>query len=202
MVIDSSTGSGTRAREPSHDELFANVAIARSRGVGNVEAPLDDLAALLWAARNGCPASHDEDLIDDAERIEYVLRLAVSRLGGKSAQAIEALLGLSMQTRGRTVRFRRGVAAELYGKSRDTFRTHFETSLLMAVVTNLLTLVDERRLATLKAKLLPLSKDDENSPKPSVLDLDDDWENEPAFPFEPIFSADDTVKMGEKQKRK
>jgi hypothetical protein len=148
MAIDISTDFGTRAREPSHDELFADVVIARHRGVGNVEAPLDDLAALRWAARNGCPASHDEDLIDDAERIEYILRLAVSRLGGKSAQAIEALLGLSMQTRGRTVRFRRGVAAELYGKSRDTFRSHFETSLLMAVATHLRVLVDERRLAS------------------------------------------------------
>jgi len=167
MAIDSSTGSGTRAREPSHDELFANMAEVRSRGVGNVEAPLDDLPALRWAARNGCPASHDEYLTD-AEKIEYILRLAVSRLRGKSAQAIEALLGLSRQTRGRTVGFRRGEAVKLYGKSRETFRVRFETPLLMAVTTNLRLLVDERRLAIREARLPTFSNNDKDPSESAV----------------------------------
>ena len=201
MATDSSTGPSTRAPEPSHDELFADMLEVRSRGVGNEEKPLDDLAALRWAAKNGCPASHDGDLIDEAEKIEYVLGLAVSRLGGKSAQAIQARLGLSSQTRGRSPGLRCREAIKIFERSEDAFRTRFEIPLLMAVATYLRVLVDERCLAIREAELLTRLKHNENSPKPAVRGIDDDWENEPAFPWEPLISPDEIAKIMDKQQK-
>jgi hypothetical protein len=195
MPIDNSPHSSSRAPEPSHDELFEDVAEVRSRGVGNDEKPLVDLAALLWAARNASPESQVGEEIDNADKIEYALRLAVSRLGGKSAQATEALLGLSEQTRGRTPGFRRKEAARLYGKPRETFRVRFETPLLMAVATYLRVLVDERRLADVRTELRALLMKNPDLPTPSLLDLDDDWEtNGPGYPFEPLLT-DEILRM-------
>jgi hypothetical protein len=201
MAIDNSSHPSTRAPEPSHDELFEDVAEVRSRGVGNEEKPLVDLAALLWAARNASPEGQNEEEIDDADKIEYTLRLAVSRLGGKSAQAIEALLGLSKQTRGRTIGFRRGEAVKLYGKSRETFRVRFETPLLMAVATYLRVLVDERRLADVRAELRALLTKNQDLPTPSLLNLDDDWETDgPGYPFRPLLT-DEVLRMVKKPQR-
>jgi hypothetical protein len=190
-----------RASEPSHDELFAAVGVARSRGVGNDDAPLDDLAALLWAAQHGSPESQEEDPCD-ADKIEYILRLAVSRLGGKSARTLEALLGLSRQTRSRTVKFRREEAAKLYGKSRDTFRVHFEPSLLMAVATHLRVLVDERRLAVREAQLTKLLRTYSDSHEATPLEDEESLETEePPYPFAPFISQDMIEEVFEEKRR-
>lgn len=202
MPINNSSHPSIREPEPSHDALFEDVAEVRSRGVGNEQEPLTDLAALRWAARNASPESQDEEEIDDADKIEYALRLAVSRLGGKSAQATEALLGLSKQTRGHTPGVRRGEAVKIYGRSRETFRVRFETPLLMAVATNLRALVDERRLADVRAELRALLTKNQDLPTPSLLDLDDDWETEgPGYPFEPLISEEQIAEIFEKQRR-
>jgi hypothetical protein len=190
----------SRVRDPSHDELFEDVVKVRRRGVGNVEAPLDDLAALLWAAQNGCPASYDEDAIDDDERIEYVLRLAVSRLGGKSAQAIEALLGLSHQTRGHSPGWRRGEAAKRYGKSSETFRVRFETPLLMTVTTYLHLLVAERRLTNREELLKASSKGKKDTSNKSLPDdFYDDGDDEVGYPIGPLFTVEQLAKLANKK---
>ena len=180
------------------DSLHTDVGKARTRGVGNVEKPLVDLPALLWAARI---IGGDEPEIEDDDKIEYALRLAVARLGGQSALAIEALFGLSQLTRDRSTGIRRGSAAKIYGKKPEYFRAHFEMPLLMALATNLRVLVDERRLADVRAELQALLTKNQDLPTPSLLDLDEDWEDEPVLPWQPLISSEDVAKMMEKQRR-
>jgi hypothetical protein len=134
--------------ELSHDALYADIAKARTRGVGNVRKPLLDLPSLLRVARL---ASSKEQ---DAEKIEDTLERAAKRLGGMSAPAVQALLGLDPETRGREVGVRRMIAAKYYDhKAPDSFRAHYEKQLLMALATELFFFVDKQRIEDQQRRL-------------------------------------------------
>jgi hypothetical protein len=126
----------------THDQLYREIGLVRTRGMGNLRDVLSELPGLLDVARLSGSGT------DDADKIEDVLSQAVQRLGGMGSSAIKALFGISSETRSLSVKKRRERAAQLYGyKAYEVFRTRFETSLLMFVATYLHLLVDEQRLA-------------------------------------------------------
>lgn len=127
---------------PSHDALHRDVVAARTRGAGHRDEPLTDFRSLLWCAGQASWASTDE------EKIEDTLRRATARLGGQTGRAMEALFGLTEETRGRKIRPRRTVAAQLYDhKSYEAFRVHYEPQLLLATTTQISILIANRYLA-------------------------------------------------------
>jgi hypothetical protein len=129
-------------REPSLDELFGEVKLVRSRGVGDRSNPLIDRKGLLHIARI------ISDEADEEQKIVDALRRAVGRLGGHAIPALEALFGLTKETQGLDVKPRRAIAAARYNFTGvETFRTRKENTLLMAVANNLQVLAAERRLA-------------------------------------------------------
>jgi hypothetical protein len=140
--------------EPSLEELFEELRKARTRGIGNRGKPLVDLAGLLYMARIISAES------DDADKIEDALGRAVGRLGGKSTEAVEALLGLAADTQGLLVEDRRKRAAELYDYSGyETFRTRTDPALLLAVANHLQVLAAEQRLTEREARLIAYPTD-------------------------------------------
>ncbi|MHB8242652.1 MAG: hypothetical protein ACYDHN_11745 [Solirubrobacteraceae bacterium] len=197
MDTTSSLHPSIREPGPTHDEVAADIAAVRKRGVGNVRKPLVDLVALSWVAERACPDDPDDGGVEAAEKIEYVIRQAVSRLGGKSTQAAEALLGLSYDTLGHSVYDRREKAAALHGKSYETFRVRYETALLTMVAAYLRILVEEKRLATWEERLVDIANEAADSPEPESSELvsNDDCENGPAFPFERISSVTQLVEL-------
>jgi hypothetical protein len=133
----------------TYDDLCQAVAEVRSRGVGNLDEPLLDLEPLLEVAR----LISQKD--DDAARIEDALKRAVNELGGMSAEAVLALLGLTAETRGHNVKFRRKAAAEAYDyKSPESFRAHYEKQLLLATATRLFITAERQFIEEQRAMLL------------------------------------------------
>lgn len=116
--------------EPTEDALFTDVGNVRTHGVGNSQHPLTERPALLALAQLIGRGENDE------ARIEDVLRRAINRLGGKSGQAMLALLGLDDAT-WLNVTGRQEKAAQAFGKEPKTFRSHHEKRLLSSLATQL-----------------------------------------------------------------
>jgi hypothetical protein len=127
---------------PSHDQLYREVGLVRTRGPASLAEERSDLPGLLIVANVISSGTNDASKIEDA------LRGAALRLGGIGTPAVEMLLGLTSDTRSLSVTERRTRAAAAYNyKTYEVFRTRFEPSLLMFVATYLRVLVDERHLA-------------------------------------------------------
>jgi hypothetical protein len=158
MAIRRASVKGFEEADPRHQALYEALVEVRTRGISNPSKPLQDVEALLTVARVVSTEHDDEDKIIEA------LGNAVGRLGGTSAKAIEALLGLDEATRGHDVSSRREKAAEEYDYiSAETFRTRYEPQLLMAVATHLFILLAEHRLAEPTASASAHQSDDQQA---------------------------------------
>jgi hypothetical protein len=186
---------------PSLEVLLAYVAEVRSRGIGNREKPLTGLDVLRWTARYICPDSNDEE--SDTEAIEYIIGRAASRLHGKSAKAVEALLGLSNETRGLSVGKRRQRAAEILEKSLGTFHVRYETHLLGAVAAHLQVLIAERRLESREREFNSRERTAERAQNDPSAEQDDSCESgeSPNWPWEPLISQKQVQELIEKHQR-
>ncbi len=141
--------------------IFANVRVVRDHGVGDA-LPLDKLASLCLIAGIIGQQRPDEDQMSDLEKIEYALRQAAARLEGISKPQAEAVLGLTTATRGQLIAARRTAAAELSEKhGRKTFKSHYETPLLLMLVNKLCVLVDERYLKDWESRVRAAANGDE-----------------------------------------
>jgi hypothetical protein len=127
---------------PTLDQLFSEMKTIRRYGVGNLDHPPHELPGVSWVAR--LVSTRD----GDAAKVEDALQRAIGHLGGQSADAVAALVGLTDETRGHKVEFRRATAAEKFdNKAPQSFRTHHENPLLSAVAAQFLVLIAEWRLA-------------------------------------------------------
>jgi hypothetical protein len=126
---------------PTDDALYADLRAARTRGLNNPDKPLDDLKALLEVAQ---VVSLERD---ESAKLEDALKKAIERLGGAAAASIMALMGLTSETRGHGVKFRRIKAAALYDfKTYEVFRKRHEPALLMSVATHLSVLAEQQNV--------------------------------------------------------
>jgi hypothetical protein len=126
---------------PTDDALYADLRAARTRGLNNPDKPLDDLKALLEVAQVVSLERTESAKLEDA------LKKAIERLGGVAAASIMGLMGLTGETRGHGVKFRRIKAAALYDfKTYEVFRKRHEPALLMSVATHLSVLAEQQNV--------------------------------------------------------
>lgn len=126
---------------PTDDALYADLRAARTRGLDNPDKPLDDLEALREVAQVVSLEGNE------SAKLEEALKKAIERLGGVAAASVMALMGLTSETRGHGVKFRRIKAAALYDfKAYEVFRKRHEPALLMSVATHLSVLAEQQKV--------------------------------------------------------
>jgi hypothetical protein len=124
----------------SKAELVDELKLVREKGLPQLEQlPLPALASAAELLLSGGT--------DEAADVEMLLRRAVARLsGGSQGDALNVLFGLEADTRAVTAGVRRERAAQALGCSVRTLRRRHEAAMLEQVATQILVLLNERRL--------------------------------------------------------
>jgi len=149
--------------DPSHHVILDELGVVRRWGIGNLDHPLSERSELVRIARVASDAEGDEAKVED------MIGRAVAWLGDDDTRTIEALLGLSSETRGHEVPRRREAALKKAGhKNIDVFRKGLEWRLLFATAVGCRLLLAEARLVSREKRL---SSNDKQSILPVIQTL-------------------------------
>lgn len=134
---------------PSEDALISELTMVRDEGLPRLRhlrlPGLTDAARIVTLDQTS--ASHVVT--------ESLLRRAVARFGGGHyGEAAVALFGLDGGTRGSNSRVRRGLAAQAFGRTFETFRKNYEPLLFEQLAGQILILCSEQRTREARSTLV------------------------------------------------